>query len=375
MHSPTPAMDNWFISSTADRLLTQALTRELCSTSASSSSSSGPSLEGSPSFVHRSKYSDYSLLHLQAQSNLSQVGSPLSSDSECKEPSESPLNHSNASNVIGMSTTVSTNCYPVTERCLTHHKQAPQRGYNKAPQAPSSSVLSSQASVGAGASKVSKRRSRSNKKPPIAVLAADTSNFRAMVQQLTGIPAPQALPQLWGTCGVPLLKPQPTRLSPLDLTTLDTSSSFLAPRINPFLQAGHHALAGLLRPDLSYLQGKGKLLRSSYPNMMNYDAFISASASTASMCSSVLDVQAKANSYVNCATGDLQHPYASANMAKEGGHCTVAGLSSTSIESFLMDDEEHNPKSSHSAIDSWLAFDGGATANLSPTVDFTRIAS
>ncbi|MCO5597501.1 hypothetical protein L7F22_051579 [Adiantum nelumboides] len=366
LSAPSLGMNNWLISSSAaDHLLTQALTRELCSTSASSSSYSVHSLELSPPLEQSSKYID-GLLHPQAQSLLSQVGSPLSSDSVCKEPPESPFNHFDDTNVFGMSTTAASSDR-VSRSCVTHHHQAPQGGYNKASQ--DSGVWSSQAAAGAVASKVSKRRSRSrsNKKAPIAVLATDTSNFRAMVQQLTGIPTPQALPPLWSNYGVPLLKPQPTRLNPLDLTTLDRSSSFLAPKINPVLQAGHLELAQLLAPELSPLPGKGKfhLGSSYYPNVMDLDALLAlSSASTGTRPS---EVQAKANLDVNWATEGFGHA-SFANLAKESGHRAAVGLSSTSIENFLMDDEEHNAKASYSAIDSWLSFDGGAIANHSPRV-------
>lgn len=117
-------------------------------------------------------------------------------------------------------------------------------------------ALSVQAAVGAVSTKVSKRRSRAINKPPITVLSADTSNFRDMVQKLTGIPTSPSLQrnryQLWSTpSGVSVLKPHPTRPSQSihNLPTLDTSSAF-------FLLDGDPSLsqASRLLQDENFLQ-------------------------------------------------------------------------------------------------------------------------
>lgn len=103
--------------------------------------------------------------------------------------------------------------------------------------------LSSQASMGCSTTKVSKRRSRAVSKPPIRVLSADRSNFRDMVQKLTGIPTSPAMQgnrfqQLWGNNPSAIFKPMATRPSSQNeaaaaaaahqgLPTLDTSSAYL----------------------------------------------------------------------------------------------------------------------------------------------------
>lgn len=86
-------------------------------------------------------------------------------------------------------------------------------------------ALSGQSSVGSGSVKVGKRRSKLTSKTPIKVFSADTANFMAMVQKLTGIPS-----QLLGSPQTSLLKPLPTRPSHPSmqgLHTLDTSAFFI----------------------------------------------------------------------------------------------------------------------------------------------------
>eukprot|EP00249_Psilotum_nudum_P016335 c25772_g1_i1 orf=282-1967(+) len=107
--------------------------------------------------------------------------------------------------------------------------------------------------------KITKRRSRASSKAPITVLSADTTNFRAMVQKLTGIPAPlmqQSSIHWWGSpSSISVLKPQPTRPTQhiQGLSTLDTSAYLLfdgASALNqdPRLFAGdfvEHGFSGL----------------------------------------------------------------------------------------------------------------------------------
>ncbi|GLJ50680.1 hypothetical protein SUGI_1079680 [Cryptomeria japonica] len=94
--------------------------------------------------------------------------------------------------------------------------------------------------------KVSKRRSRAANKTPITFLNADPANFRAMVQQVTGVPINPNATRLWSpsTAGVGmpgLVRPEPKRASSSaaavtatasaaiqGLPTLDTSAIFIA---------------------------------------------------------------------------------------------------------------------------------------------------
>lgn len=94
--------------------------------------------------------------------------------------------------------------------------------------------------------KVSKRRSRAANKTPITFLNADPANFRAMVQQVTGVPINPNATRLWSSStagvGMPgLVRPEPKRASSSTaavtatasaaiqgLPTLDTSAIFIA---------------------------------------------------------------------------------------------------------------------------------------------------
>lgn len=68
---------------------------------------------------------------------------------------------------------------------LTHSLPAPGP-----PPPPVSSPLSSSAPTITGSGRNPKKRSRASRRAPTTVLTTDTSNFRQMVQEFTGIPAP-----------------------------------------------------------------------------------------------------------------------------------------------------------------------------------------
>ncbi|KAJ7554057.1 hypothetical protein O6H91_06G123900 [Diphasiastrum complanatum] len=57
------------------------------------------------------------------------------------------------------------------------------------PPSSKTSALDTPTSLGAGGKRVGKKRTRASRRPPTTILEADSNNFRAMVQQLTGIPA------------------------------------------------------------------------------------------------------------------------------------------------------------------------------------------
>lgn len=103
-----------------------------------------------------------------------------------------------------------------------------------------------------------RKRTRASRRAPTTVLTTDTSNFRAMVQEFTGIPAPPFTPassfprarlDLFGgtsTSSPPyLLRPFPQKLSPFPSNSpttttttnslLSPSADFLLPKQNPHL--------------------------------------------------------------------------------------------------------------------------------------------
>ncbi|XP_002979646.2 uncharacterized protein LOC9635173 [Selaginella moellendorffii] len=67
----------------------------------------------------------------------------------------------------------------------TNSSTAPNRGSATI----ANKLLGGAGALGTGSGKVTKKRARASRKPPTTVLEADSSNFRAMVQQLTGIPS------------------------------------------------------------------------------------------------------------------------------------------------------------------------------------------
>ncbi|KAJ6843413.1 putative basic proline-rich protein-like [Iris pallida] len=77
------------------------------------------------------------------------------------------------------STTISSWAHPPPE---------PTNSPNYPPPAPTAAKLSTTAPGPTG--RPSKKRSRASRRAPTTVLTTDTSNFRAMVQEFTGIPAP-----------------------------------------------------------------------------------------------------------------------------------------------------------------------------------------
>ncbi|XP_011657974.2 proline-rich protein 36 isoform X1 [Cucumis sativus] len=94
-----------------------------------------------------------------------------------------------------------------------------------------------------------RKRTRASRRAPTTVLTTDTSNFRAMVQEFTGIPAPPFTPassfprarlDLFGggtasTSSPPyLLRPFPQKLSTTN-SLLSPSSDFLLPKQNHYL--------------------------------------------------------------------------------------------------------------------------------------------
>ncbi|XP_077241510.1 calmodulin-binding protein 25-like [Tasmannia lanceolata] len=78
--------------------------------------------------------------------------------------------------------------------------------------------------------KISKRKSRASKRSPTTFITADPSNFRQMVQQVTGI----RFSNPHATVASPVLKPEPQRVVNR-LPTLDTSA---------FLLDHHHQVVG-----------------------------------------------------------------------------------------------------------------------------------
>ncbi|CAK9320599.1 unnamed protein product [Citrullus colocynthis] len=93
-----------------------------------------------------------------------------------------------------------------------------------------------------------RKRTRASRRAPTTVLTTDTSNFRAMVQEFTGIPAPPFTPassfprarlDLFGgtsTSSPPyLLRPFPQKLTTTTNSLLSPSSDFLLPKQNHHL--------------------------------------------------------------------------------------------------------------------------------------------
>lgn len=108
---------------------------------------------------------------------------------------------------------------------------------------PTTTALTAQGALGAASAKVSKRRSRATSKSPITVLSADTTNFRAMVQKLTGIPTSPSMQrngfQFLSNPSMSVLKPCPSRPphSIHGLPTLDTSAFLLLDGANSHSQS------------------------------------------------------------------------------------------------------------------------------------------
>ncbi|KAH7424917.1 hypothetical protein KP509_11G031500 [Ceratopteris richardii] len=262
---------------------------------------------------------------------------------------------------------------PMSSLCEAQPSEAPESACSKgATLAEVPSIpLSSQAAAGVAGTKISKKRSRSNKKPPITVLSADVSSFRQMVQQLTGIPTSHALPHRWGGSDTPLLKPQPTRANPVGLPTLDTSSVFFKNKMSPLLQPGRQASSGIRPTKMSALPAKGNQVLGSDGHVQEFS--IDALLSTAGSISNPRDSLVVGSSGSNSARGDWRHA-PPPNMVIEDKSSALQ-VSPALLESFLLGDDDHYPKASYSTVDSWLAFDGGAMANPSPRIDVTRIAS
>jgi len=107
-----------------------------------------------------------------------------------------------------------------------------------------------------------KKRSRASRRAPTTVLTTDTTNFRAMVQEFTGIPAP------------PFSSPFPrTRL---DLFGSSVSSRSLSSQMDPPLQAPPYLLrpfAQKIQPHYSFSQ----IPSSSFPSLENLASNNSAS--------------------------------------------------------------------------------------------------
>lgn len=228
-------------------------------------------------------------------------------------------------------------------------------------------ALSSQGSAGAGGSRVNKKRSRASNKTPIAVLSADSSNFRAMVQQLTGIPSIQSYPH----SGIPLLKPQPSRhpyTGTSNLPTLDTSACFLGPKYMKeglsFGQKTHQLSSNSAAPfsgvDHTRVQGRNvenNMLQSHLPRVNNEQA----NAISYSLSSSSPSLRSVWNSADNLkASGNLSSVY-------EGEQISVRQVDSLPMEEHLAS------KSSFNAVDSWLSYDG-ALVNHAPSMELARMA-
>lgn len=373
------------------------------------------------------------------QWGFSQKESPLSSNSASpmsvsKEKPESPFNSSNLSahSTLSMPNTIATESF-VNQQHQTHTNlsnprlQDSQNGLSgnaisshiasykqeEAPNLASNSLfasktasiaLSSQASVGAGGAKVGKRRSRANKKAPIAVLSADTSNFRAMVQQLTGIPTSPSIQHygsnIWGSQGgAPLLKPHPTRPpfnGTLNLPTLDTSACFLGPRPTPikgplqefsFLQRSHQpssgpSLGANFATELGFSQGRGtnymlqgnlshdfkSFLSNHQANPINYNTS-SSSVSLPSLWDHPIDSGKLRGNYP---TYKEDHKQAcSQGMMREADQFTVR-QAPTALDNLILGEDLHS-KSSYGSVDSWFSFDGTLSSH-SPKMEIARMA-
>lgn len=445
------------------QILTQALTRELSSSKdlASSSKSLAETLssrlEGRAAWQSTNSKASCVVRILQQQQEkqamssgllqqmtvdgflqqrgFSQNESPLSSNSASsmsvsKEKPENPFNTSNlsANSTLYMPNTIATESF-VNQQHQTHTNlsnsrlQDSQNGLfgnaisshiasYKEEEAPNlaskplvasktaSIALSSQASVGAGGAKVGKRRSRANKKAPIAVLSADASTFRAMVQQLTGIPTSPSIQHygsnIWGSQGgAPLLKPHPTRApynATLNLPTLDTSACFLGPRPTSikgplqefsFLQGSHQpssgpSLGANFSAELGFSQGRGtnnnmlqgnlshdfKSFLSHQANPINYNT----SASLPSLWDPIDSGKLRGNypTYKE----DLKQA-CSQGMMREADQFTVR-QAPTPLENFILGEDLH-AKSSYGSVDSWFSFDGTLSSH-SPKMEIARMA-
>ncbi|MCO5606333.1 hypothetical protein L7F22_060521 [Adiantum nelumboides] len=222
-----------------------------------------------------------------------------------------------------------------------------------------STALSSQASQGAGSNKISKRRSRAGNRNPITVLSADVSNFRAMVQQLTGIPS---IPYTQSFGNSALFKPHPSKLQYTNtdymLPTLDTSASLLGPKPamkDPlegfsFAQGNHPPFSGTL-PGV----GKSGLQGGNVENMHRSNTLF--------------------NSKQSMFGGQ---PNVSSSM---WNYAEPRGISAPSIESQCFatkqtpyTSEDLLPmKSQYSAEDPWLFFDG-VLADQANNIEIARMA-
>ncbi|XP_022981016.1 mucin-5AC-like [Cucurbita maxima] len=74
-------------------------------------------------------------------------------------------------------TTTTTFKTPISAEGSTHHTQIPNRSTNPSP-------------TGLHPKPTTKKRTRASRRAPTTVLTTDTTNFRAMVQEFTGIPSP-----------------------------------------------------------------------------------------------------------------------------------------------------------------------------------------
>lgn len=135
-----------------------------------------------------------------------------------------------------------------------------------------------------------RKRSRASRRTPTTVLTTDTANFRAMVQEFTGIPAPPffAAPSAMrsGPLGVPqapnyLLRPFAQKLQPLQPPVV---SSFPFPSSSMTNQA--LALQSLLQPssDPHLKMGvlDGSEFRHGLPNLVSSDGTTNTSRPTSS---------------------------------------------------------------------------------------------
>lgn len=454
-NSSSPNVDHWFLPSSRldSQTLGQALSCERRSCADPAPSSSSPKSLGNDAGLKRSDAHDSTaslrmVIHQQqqrlsgglAQQKGDNAASSMATSDQLKETPGSPLKSSSASSsnsgtFMAVSGDGGAAFVPQQQqesggniRAATHVASfvKTEEGLDPANSSPwptriaAAMALSAPASVGAGFSKVSKRRSRASNKAPITVLSADTSNFRAMVQKLTGIPATssprasassmQGRPefQFWDSSAISILKPQPTRPSSHQsfhggsLPTLDTSA--------PFLLRGDRSSSAFPLP--ARLLPSDNLLQATFPSLpflqasqQKSDSSFSAgeiglngsSASTQrsfTNASSASDLKSLLQSNLGSSSASLPSLWDPAEGGKLGEKCFSAnslrnnwcndrsGENSrmqalympgggeldqfnmrqvSSIESFLMEDDRQtmNPSSRpYNSVDSWLSYDG-----------------
>ena len=266
-----------------------------------------------------------------------------------------------------------------------------------------------------GSGKITKRRSRAaNKKAPIAMHSTDASNFRDMVQKLTGIPLSNTSVQHYNG-SMPFFKPNPNRIPMTSnggnnlhqLPTLDTSVSFLG-SINGPPSNNHFQNLSLLqrasqKPSLygsssSFLGPNGEVSelglerRSTtnfsstrnppfdikslpdhqhmIPPMGSYNQSSSSSSSSSTISPSSLphlwNTLENERAKVNYPT------YIGQGIISESAEGLISSrqASTLPLDNFKML-EEMQGKSSYNPDDVWFAYDG-SIVNNSPTVGLTR---